>query len=190
MNVNFRPTATNRTSVTRLLVTSNADNATESVYLVGNSTGDALGGVGGDVASLLSLTVNQAASFGSFAPATARNYDAATAATVISTAGDAKLSVTDPSAVATGHLVNTNGGTFSLPQLLQVRANNAGNTGTTYSPLSGTAGTPVDLLTYTGPTAGADNVTLNFRQAIGATDALRSGSYSKTLTFTLSTTTP
>ncbi len=190
VNVNFRPTATNRTSVTRLLVTSNADNGSESVYLVGNSTGDALGGVGGDVASMLSLTVNQAASFGSFAPATARNYDAAAAATVISTAGDAKLSVTDPSAVATGRLVNTNGGTFSLPQLLQVRANNAGNTGTTYSSLSSTAGTPVDLLTYTGPTAGADNVTLNFRQAIGATDPLRSGSYSKTLTFTLSTTTP
>ena len=78
-----------------------------------------------------------------------------------------KLSVTDPSAVATGRLVNTNGGTFSLPQLLQVRANNAGNTGTTYLPLSSTAGTPVDLLTYTSPTAGADNVTLHFRQAIG-----------------------
>jgi hypothetical protein len=33
-------------------------------------------------------------------------------------------------------------------------------------------------------------VSLGFRQLIGANDALRTGSYSKTLTFTLSTTTP
>jgi hypothetical protein len=31
---------------------------------------------------------------------------------------------------------------------------------------------------------------ITFRQHIGATDALRTGSYSKTLTFTLSTTEP
>ena len=31
---------------------------------------------------------------------------------------------------------------------------------------------------------------INFKQSIGASDALRTGSYSKTLTFTLSTTTP
>ena len=35
-----------------------------------------------------------------------------------------------------------------------------------------------------------DAVTVAFQQAIGASDALRTGSYSKTLTFTLSTTTP
>ena len=32
--------------------------------------------------------------------------------------------------------------------------------------------------------------TINFKQSIAATDALRTGAYSKTLTFTLSTTTP
>ena len=32
--------------------------------------------------------------------------------------------------------------------------------------------------------------TLEFRQPIGSTDALRSGTYRKTITFTLSTTTP
>ena len=47
----------------------------------------------------------------------------------------------------------------------------------------------MNLLTYTGPTA-AQTVTIGFRQAIGATDVLRTGNYSKTLTFTLSTTTP
>ena len=35
-----------------------------------------------------------------------------------------------------------------------------------------------------------DPVTIGFKQHIGATDALRTGAYSKTLTFTLSTTTP
>jgi hypothetical protein len=33
-------------------------------------------------------------------------------------------------------------------------------------------------------------VAITFKQAIGANDALRTGTYSKTLTFTLSTTTP
>ncbi len=35
-----------------------------------------------------------------------------------------------------------------------------------------------------------DAVPVAFKQAIGANDALRTGTYSKTLTFTLSTTTP
>jgi hypothetical protein len=77
-----------------------------------------------------------------------------------------------------------------LPQALQLRAVNAANPTASFVSLSETAGTPVDLLTYPGPTAGADPVTLGFRQAIGATDVLRAGTYSKQLTFTLSTTTP
>jgi len=52
-----------------------------------------------------------------------------------------------------------------------------------------TAGTATNLLTYAGP-SNQDAVTIGFRQAIGATDVLRSGNYAKTLTFTLSTTTP
>jgi hypothetical protein len=43
--------------------------------------------------------------------------------------------------------------------------------------------------TWTGPVSG-DPVTIGFRQHIGETQPLRTGSYSKTLTFTLSTTTP
>ena len=39
-------------------------------------------------------------------------------------------------------------------------------------------------------TATAEAVTIGFRQAIGATDVLRAGTYSKTFTFALSTTTP
>ena len=136
---------------------------------------------------MLALTLGTAPSFGSFVPATARTYDTAMSASVVSTAGNAILSVTDPSSTATGQLVN---GTFALAQPLQVRANNAANTGTAFPPLSTTAGGAVALLLYTAPTAGADPVTIDFRQAIGATDVLRSGNYSKTLTFTVSTTTP
>jgi hypothetical protein len=43
--------------------------------------------------------------------------------------------------------------------------------------------------TWTAPTAN-ESVTINFTQHIGETDALRTGAYSKTLTFTLSTTQP
>ena len=51
------------------------------------------------------------------------------------------------------------------------------------------AASPTTVLTYGGPVSN-DAVTLSFQQAIGSSDALRTGSYSKTLTFTLSTTTP
>jgi hypothetical protein len=47
----------------------------------------------------------------------------------------------------------------------------------------------LELMAYSGPVSG-DPLTLDFRQAIGAGDALRSGTYAKTLTFTLSTTSP
>ena len=48
---------------------------------------------------------------------------------------------------------------------------------------------PADLLRYGGPVSN-DPVTLGFKQPIAATDALRTGNYAKTLTFTLSTTNP
>ena len=100
---------------------------------------------------------------------------------MISTAGDALLSVADPSSHATGHLVN---GAFSLPQPLQARARNAANTGTAYNNV-GSCASPLNLLTYDGPVSN-DAVTLEFSQLINANDALRTGTYSKTLTFTLS----
>jgi hypothetical protein len=51
------------------------------------------------------------------------------------------------------------------------------------------SGSPLTLLTWGGPVSN-DAVAIGFQQAIGSTDPLRTGSYSKTLTFTLSTTTP
>ena len=48
---------------------------------------------------------------------------------------------------------------------------------------------PTSLLVWAGPVSN-DPVALGFKQTIAANDPLRTGSYSKTLTFTLSTTTP
>ena len=93
-------------------------------------------------------------------PASPNVYTATTTANVISSAGDAALTVSDP-----GHLAN---GAFTLPQPLQVSiAPNA----------------------WSGPVSNATS-TITFRQPVGATDALRTGTYSRTLTFTLSTTNP
>jgi uncharacterized protein (TIGR03118 family) len=143
--------------------------------------------VSATVPAQLSLTLGPAVSFGSFAPGVGMDYNASTSATVISTAGNAALSVADPSSTATGHLVN---GTFSLPQAVKAGATTtgAGGTGSALADVGGSA-SPTTLVTYTAPISN-DNVTLNFRQTIGANDALRTGSYSKTLTFTLSTTAP
>jgi sugar phosphate isomerase/epimerase len=188
VNVGFRPSKTNYTSVARLQFTSTSDSPTESVLLAARSTGDALGSVGGTVPSVLNLNVtNTGGSFGAFVPALARTYDTALAATATTTTGDATLSVTDWSTTAPGHLVN---GAFSLPQALQVRALAEGDAPTTaFQPLAETTGQLVDLRSWSSPMTSAP-VTLGFRQGIGATDVLRAGTYSKTVTFTLSTTTP
>jgi hypothetical protein len=111
-------------------------------------------------------------------PGVAREYNASTTATTVSTAGDATLSVADPSSTATGRLVNS---TFSLAAPLQV----AGGA-SAFAPVTGS---PTSLRTYSGPVSN-DATTVNFKQSIGANEALRTGTYAKALTFTLSTTTP
>jgi sugar phosphate isomerase/epimerase len=187
VNVGFKPTRTNYVSVARLQFTSNSDDAVESAPLYGKSTGTAIATVGGDVPSLLNLQLNSAsASFGTFVPTIGRSYETALAATVTTTTGDAALSVSDTSTTAPGHLVN---GAFALPQPVNVRAGNSANQSPAYVPLAESTGAATPLLTYTGPT-NSDIVTLGLRQAIGAGDVLRSGTYSKSLTFTLATTAP
>ncbi|HEX6021494.1 MAG TPA: DUF1080 domain-containing protein [Solirubrobacter sp.] len=138
-----------------------------------------------DVPATLSLTLGGPATFGAFTPGTTADYDATTTANVISTAGDAKLSVADPSDTNTGQLVN---GSFVLPTKLQARAASAAAPGGALADVGGSAN-PTSLLDYTNPISN-DQVTLSFRQHINANDALRTGTYSKTLTFTLSTTQP
>ncbi|MDA0183725.1 amidase family protein [Solirubrobacter phytolaccae] len=137
----------------------------ESPTAAGPNETAVAGDVGGTVPATLSLTLGTPPTFGTFIPGVARTYSASTKATVISTAGDATLTVADPSATATGHLVN---GSFSLPK-----------------PLGGLG----VVKTYTGPVSN-DEATVTFTQEIGANDALRTGTYSKTLVYTLSTTTP
>jgi len=144
------------------------------------------GDVDGQVPGTLSLTVGGgAASLGAFTPGVARDYLGSLSANVISTAASATLSVADPSTVATGHLVN---GAFALPAALQVNGSSPAGGSSAFAQLGG-ADAPTTLLTYGGPVSN-DPVTLGFKQSIGATDALRTGTYSKTLTFTLSTTAP
>jgi sugar phosphate isomerase/epimerase len=184
VNVGFKPTRTSYTSVARLQVNSNSDNAVERVLLAGRSTAESLNSIGGNVDATLSLQISPGASFGTFVPATARTYETAASALVVSTAGDAALSVMDPDTVAPGKLVN---GTYALSQPLNVRALNSAQTSAAYTALGAT---PLTLLSYTAPTFGADTVTIGFRQALTATEQLRTGMYSKTLTFTLATTTP
>ena len=88
------------------------------------------GDVGGTVPATLSLTLGAPANFGPFTPGVARTYNASTTANVISTAGDATLSATDPSAQNPGHLVN---GSFFLPQPLKVQGSELPSTIKTYS---------------------------------------------------------
>ena len=107
-----------------------------------------------------------------------RSYTASTTATVISTAGDATLSVADLNATSPGKLIN---GSFALATPLKAKAN-AGAFATVGAAAAA-------LLAYTAPVSN-DVVTVTFQQDIAATDPLRTGAYSKTLTFTLSTTTP
>ena len=106
-------------------------------------------------------------------------------ATLTSTAGDATLSVADASANATGRLVN---GSFALAAPLKISADQRERRVRRRGPVGGSAA-PTKLLTYGGP-LGAEAVTLTFKQTIGDTEALRTGGYAKTLTFTLSTTNP
>jgi photosystem II stability/assembly factor-like uncharacterized protein len=122
--------------------------------------GGGAGNVGGSVPATLGLTLGPAATFGAFTPGVEKTYEATGSANVISTAGDATLSVGDTCCLANG--------TFALPEPVQVSFSKA---------------------SWTAPVSN-DPVTITFKQHIAANQALRTGSYSKTLTFTLSTTNP
>src|SRR5918994_3740238 len=125
------------------------------------------------------------ATFSPFTPGLQNDYFASTAANVISTAADATLSVADPSSNHTGHLVN---GSFFLPEALQANAVRGTTSAGIYTPVGGSAN-PTTLFNWAAP-ASNDLLTVGFKQPVKANDALRTGTYSKTLTFTLSTTNP
>jgi X-Pro dipeptidyl-peptidase len=116
-------------------------------------------GVGATVPATLALTLGPAASFGAFTPGVEQEYTATTTANVLSTAGDAALTVDG------GRMAN---GAFTLPEPLQIAFSRS---------------------SWNAPVSN-DTVTITFKQLVKATDALRTGTYTRTLTFTLSTTTP
>jgi hypothetical protein len=142
------------------------------------------GDVGGETPATLTLTLGPGGTLGPFVPGTAKDYTTTMLAKVVSTAENALLTVADPSATAPGHLVN---GSYVLAQAL--RASAASVNGTS-APLAdvGSSAAPTPLEAWNGPAN--DDVTVTFVQPIGAGDLLRTGGYSKTLTFTLSTTQP
>jgi hypothetical protein len=143
------------------------------------------GSVGGQTPPTLTLTLGPAGAFAPFIPGVARSYTTTATARVITSSLDATLSVADPSAVQTGHLVN---GSYSLSQPLEIAATKDSAQLPTATTPVGTSSSPTMLLTYAGPANETDTVL--FKQPILETDALRTGAYAKTLTFTLSTTNP
>ena len=118
------------------------------------------GGAGGTVPATLSLALGAPATFGTFQPGVERAYETGTTARVISTAGDATLTASGP--------VYLRNGAFSLAEPLAVTVSRA---------------------TWNAPVSN-DEVVIGFRQRIGATEPLRSGTYAGTVTFTLATTNP
>jgi hypothetical protein len=149
---------------------------------VANLSTTASGGVGGVVPATLGLSLGAPATFGAFTPGVSKDYVASMTANVVSTAGDAAVGVADPSAVASGHLVN---GTFSLPSALEAKTSSPAGSGGAFADV-----TVATLLSSYPRPASNDPVALTFQRHIGASDPLRTDAYSKTLTFTLSTTNP
>jgi amidase len=141
--------------------------------------------IGGFVAPTLELILGSTStSLGQFIPGVAADYSASVGASLTSTGGDATLSVLDPSTVSPGHLVN---GTRALASPLQVRATRSGGGAPgLFAPLGAAT---VALLGYADPVSN-DPITIGFKQSIGASEPLRTGTYSKTLLFTASTTSP
>jgi hypothetical protein len=179
-------TSTPGTFTFTVTATDNAGNQTvlERTYTVIPAVNED-GTVSGSVPATLAIILGDQPNFGAIVPGVAQTYTASTTANIISTAGDAALTVSDGSSFATGHLVN---GTFSMPEPLFIKATNAATPTASFQTIGGSAD-PTSLLSWTSPISN-DVVTLDFSQDVKANDALRTGTYSKALTFTLSTTNP
>ncbi len=151
----------------------------------------------GSVPSTLSLSIGAVQpNLGTFSPGVAQSYTSTVGATVTTSAATSTLQASDANtgfvSAFSGHLVNGTavGEPYDLASGLQVDAtstNPSATGGGTYTDLSHT--NPATILTYTQPVSN-DPVTIGFLQPIGAMDPLRTGSYSKTITVTLSTSTP
>ncbi len=173
------PTSTSCTTDTTQGVGLSDHDPPVATFTLGAST-SVPGTVTGTVPATLALTLGTAAPLGPFTPGVAKDYTTTMTATATSTGADAALSVIDPSSTATGRLVN---GGYALTSPLQVSAD-----GGAYASLRTDNG-PLALAAWNTPITNR-SVQLGFKQSIGETEGLRTGSYGKTLTFTLSTTSP
>jgi HYR domain-containing protein len=128
---------------------------------------------------------------GSFLPGKTQEYHNTCGLKATSTAAESKLVAEDASATDTGHLVQayTHGAfkeTYELPEPLESKAiSTQGGIGGALTSLVA----PTTLLTYAKPFS-EDEMTVTFNQKIGLHDHLHTGTYAKTITLTLSTTTP
>ena len=162
-----------------------AQSVSQSTYSISENGTDP-----GNVPATLNLNLGTPTEFSPFVPGLTKDYLATLNAQIVSTAGDLTLTVNDAATTNVGKLVN---GTFALAQTVQAGAVKVPTDGTptpapsSFKPLGG-ASAPTPLLTYDGPVSGSAAIT--FKQPVAETDALRTGSYTKTLTFTISTTTP
>ena len=135
--------------------------------------------------TVLSLQLGPAPSLGSILPGAARDYQATMSATATVSTDGARLTVADLSAAAPGHLIN---GPAVLTTAVRARADSLDGAVSPFADVGG-ASSPTTLVTYPDQTSN-DPVTLTFLQHVGVREKVRAGTYSKTLTFTLSATAP
>ncbi len=142
------------------------------------------GKVSSVVPSTLALAVNPL-TLPAFVPGVTQTYTGTATATVTSSWANAALSVYDPDANGTnnGRLVHSNGTSITARDMEVM--NNATSAFATIQ----NATTPRTVATWTTQVASTP-VTITMRQAIQNNDVLFAGEYAKTLTFSLSTTTP
>ncbi len=120
---------------------------------------------------------------GHFIPAETKTYTNTCNVTATDTDAASRLTAEDASATHTGHLVQ---GIYYLPEPLEVQATaeeKGSSTGVR------TLAAPETLLNFAEPFAD-DLLTVRFTQKIGDKVGLHTGVYAKTITLTLSTTTP
>ena len=143
-------------------------------------------GVNGNTPSALTLTqLSTQPVLGTFTPGVSADYTGSMVIGATDTGTASQLTAYDPSATDTGHLVN---GNLELAQPLKAGATDAANPTLTFAPV-GSLASPLVLLNEAAPLAN-DAIAVTFKQSIGATDPLGTGSYSKTILLTLTTTTP
>ena len=141
---------------------------------------------GGTVPATLSLTLGTPAGFGAFTPGVAKDYTASTTATVISSAGDATLQRRRP---------QRDQHRQARQRHVRARAGRAGDRDERGRHRRDRRpgrrlGGPDDAADLRRTDQQRRGRRSTFKQSIGVNEPLRTGAYSKTLTFTLSTTTP